>query len=227
VPKRLLIENGAPTAADKRLINDGIEDLHWVATLKPTTIGVSAYQDAAREYLEIAVLCLTLRAGAKASRLVELVHRAVPYPALLIASQAGNFTMSAVHIRWSQGEAGKTVFDGDVAAVKVDQGGNGAFLEAMAIARQPNANLYVLYQGWIDTLLALQSMRLTGAFKPAATAEHAAARRKALQECERLEKEIARIRSAVAKETQLSRQVQLNLELKRLQAAHAAARAQL
>ena len=40
VPKKLLLEHGAPTAADKRQINDGIEELLWVAALKPTTIGV-------------------------------------------------------------------------------------------------------------------------------------------------------------------------------------------
>ena len=34
VPKNLLVENGAPTAADKRQINDGIEELLWLAALK-------------------------------------------------------------------------------------------------------------------------------------------------------------------------------------------------
>ena len=43
VPKTLLIENGAPTAADKRRIREGIEDLRWLAALKPTTIGVAEY----------------------------------------------------------------------------------------------------------------------------------------------------------------------------------------
>src|SRR5215471_9089539 len=80
VPKKLLIENGAPTAADKRQINEGIEELLWVAALKPTTVGVPEFRDDSREYLEIAVLQLVLRDGAKATRLVELVHRAVPYP---------------------------------------------------------------------------------------------------------------------------------------------------
>ena len=32
VPKKLLVENGAPTAADKRQINDGIEELLWLAS---------------------------------------------------------------------------------------------------------------------------------------------------------------------------------------------------
>ena len=71
VPKKLLLENGAPTAADKRHINEGIEEFMWLAALKPTTIGVPEYRDDVREYLEVAVLRLTLRAGAKATRLVD------------------------------------------------------------------------------------------------------------------------------------------------------------
>ena len=115
VPKKLLLENGAPTAADKRQINDGIEELLWLAALKPTTIGVPAFRDDVREYLEIAVLHLTLRAGAKATRL----DRADPPRHSLsgaAADRAGadGASLSAAHKRWSQGEAGKTVLDGDV-----------------------------------------------------------------------------------------------------------------
>lgn len=79
VPKKLLVEQGAPTAADKRRIMDGIEELQWVAALKPTNIGVPAFKDAAREYLEVSVLTAALRPAAKASRLIELIHRAIPY----------------------------------------------------------------------------------------------------------------------------------------------------
>ncbi len=43
VPKKLLLEKGAPTAVDKRLINEGVEQLLWLAALKPTTIGVPDY----------------------------------------------------------------------------------------------------------------------------------------------------------------------------------------
>jgi hypothetical protein len=87
VPKKLLLEQGLPTAADKRAVQEGVDELLWVAALKPETIGVPAYRDEAREYLEIAVLALSLRAQAKVSRLVELLHRAVPYPVLLVVEQ--------------------------------------------------------------------------------------------------------------------------------------------
>jgi hypothetical protein len=231
VPKKLLLENGAPTAADKRIISDGIEELLWLAALKPTTIGVPEYRDDVREYLEIAVLRLTLRATGKLTRLVELVHRAVPYPLLLLTEQGERFGLSAVHKRWSQGETGKTVLEGEVVAAerdgKDDSGRWSAFRDALALGKQPRTTLHALYQGWIDTLLALQAARVTGAFAVAADAEHAAIRRDALQECARLDGEIARLRATAAKEKQMSRRVELNLELKRVEAAQSAARANL
>lgn len=230
VPKKLLLENGAPTAADKRIISDGIEELLWLAALKPTTIGVPEYRDDVREYLEIAVLRLTLRNAAKATRLVELVHRAVPYPLLLLTEQGERPGLSAVHKRWSQGETGKTVLEGDVVA-EWDAEHDGerwpTFRDALALGKQPHATLHALYQGWIDTLLALQAARVTGVFTLAANAEHAAVRRVALQECARLDGEIARLRAAAAKEKQIARRVELNLELKRVEAAQAAACANL
>ena len=99
--------------------------------------------------------------------------------------------------------------------------------DALALGKQPRATLHALYQGWIDTLLALQAARVTGTFAVAANAEHAALRRDALQECARLDAEIARLRATAAKEKQMSRRVELNLELKRVEAAQAAARANL
>ena len=107
VPKTLLTENCAPTAADKRRIREGIEEIRWLAALKPNTVGVAPYRDATREYLEIAILNLTLRPVAHPGRLSQLVHRAIPYPVLLFAWRGESLGISLAHKRWSQGEAGK------------------------------------------------------------------------------------------------------------------------
>lgn len=118
VPKKLLLENAGPTAADKRRINDGIDELLWLAALKPTTIGVPEYRDDECEYIEIPVLRLTLRATASTARLLGLVHRAIPYPLLLVTEQGERCGLSAAHKRWSLGEAGRTVLDGDMVAAE-------------------------------------------------------------------------------------------------------------
>jgi hypothetical protein len=231
VPKKLLVEHGAPTAADKRRINEGVEEVHWLATLKPTTIGVPPYRDERREYLEIAVLTAALRKDAKAGRLAELIHRAIPYPVFLIAEQGERLALSLVHKRWSHGEAGATVLDGELVTVELEGGEPGGFgptfREALALARQPRLHLYALYQGWMNTLLALLSACLTGTFSTAESPERATAQHKALAECARLDVEIARLRAAAAKERQVAKQVQLNLELKRVEQRRSAARQRL
>jgi hypothetical protein len=231
VPKKLLAENGAPTTADKRQINDGIEETLWLAALKPTTVGIPEYRDSIREYLEIAVLHLVLRGSAKVTRLVELIHRAVPYPVLLLTEQGASFSISAAQKRWAQNEAGKTVLDGEVVDVVWSKDGDAAYLtefgSALALVRQPQVTLAAVYQGWIDTLHALEAARATGVWKLAADPVQLALRRDALRECARLEIETVRLRTAAAKEKQIVRQVELNLELKRTEAAHAAALAKL
>jgi hypothetical protein len=118
VPKKLLLEQGAPTAADKRQVQDGIEEITWVAALKPINIGVPAFRDAVREYLEIAVLTVALRSTAKPPRLIELIHRAIPYPLVLVTEHRDAVTLSLAHKRWSQGEAGKVVIE-DVRQVQL------------------------------------------------------------------------------------------------------------
>ncbi len=231
VPKKLLVENGAPTAADKRKINEGIEEVFWLAALKPTTIGVAEFRDGTREYLEIAVLRAVLRATAQTARLAELIHRAVPYPLLLIATQGDALTISLAHKRRSQGEAGATVLDGALVvadpAAAAGVGVGAAFVSEIAVARQPRADLFALYQGWMDTVVALLAAQVTGTFKVASSPEMAVARRAALVECERLEAQLAKLRAAASKERQVARQVELNLEIKRAQAEHSAARANL
>ena len=231
VPKTLLIENGAPTPRDKRRVREEVEELRWLAALKPTTVGVAAYRDAEREYLEIAVLQLTLRAGARAARMTELVHRAVPYPVLLTARQGDATQLSLAHKRWSQGEMGRTVLDGGVVAVDLGNAAavdaETAFRDALALTRQPRASLHALYEGWMNLLLALRVAGVTGAFVVPGSADEAADRAAALLEYGRLESRIAKVSAVGSGEKQVRRLADINLELQRLRTDLDAVRARL
>ena len=250
VPKKMLAEHGAPTAADRRLLTDGIEELQWIAALKPGTVAIPEHRADGREYLEVAVLSVQVRAThGKASqwlRLAELVHRAVPYPVLLIqaltsgaaaASEESTpptpLALSLAHKRAAQNEAGKVVLDGELVRSEL-MGANsaaasvvGPLLEALALDRQPHQDLMALYQGWMDCLTAADAARLTGNFRLPNGPTAAAAQREALRACQRLEQEAARLRSQAAKERQIAKKVDLNLELQRLDARLRAARSQL
>ena len=233
VPKKMLVEYGAPTTIDKRLLNDAIEEVRWVAALKPGNIAVPAYRDESHEYLEVAVLVVQVRLShsrePQVQRLAELVHRAVPYPVILMLDGPQGVTVSLAHKRAAQNEAGKVVLDGDVHSVVVETIApfEEAFFRALALDKQPHANLMALYQGWMDCLTAADVAQVTGQFKVSVDAATATARRSVLQEYQRLEQEAARLHAMASKEKQIAKQIDFNLAFKRAQTDLAAIQDQL
>jgi hypothetical protein len=220
VPKKLLLDHGAPTAADRRLVQDGLDELRWPAVLKPGTVGIPAFRDETREYGEIAVLAAALRPGANATRLVELIHRAVPYPVVLILEQGDWCALSLAHKRRSQAKADAFVADGIESTGPLDGAAptpvEAAFLADLAPGARPAAHLLDAYQHWIDAVVALAAARVSGRYVKMDDHQRSAARRAALDEHARIAREIATLRARARIETQLARRVDLNLELRRL-----------
>jgi Domain of unknown function (DUF4391) len=231
VPKKLLVEQGAPTAADKRQIQDGIEEMSWIAALKPTNIAVPAFRDDVREYLEIAVLTATLRSNAKPTRLLELIHRAIPYPLVLLAEHGGAVYFSLAHKRWSQGEKGKVVIE-DVYRTPTFRPNTptpqeASFLATLAVSSLPSQDLFALYQGWIDCVAALEASQITGRFALPDSTVRAAILRENLNAHAALQDKLSALRTQAKKEKQINRRVELNLQIKRLESELAAAKAEL
>ena len=226
VPKKLLIENGAPTARDKRQINEGISEILWLAALKPANLGVPIFRDANREYPEIAVLSVQFRPGAKVSRLLELIHRAIPYPVLLLsgvgqtANAGKTASVSVAHKRWSQGESNKVVIEEfritEPFQPESPTAEEAQFLAHLSVAGLQQSHLFALYQGWLDSILALEAAQITGAFRPPKDG-NASVLRDQLDARAQAVREMAGLRAQAEKETQLSRRVEINLAIKQLE----------
>jgi hypothetical protein len=231
ISKKLLVEQGAPTAADKRQIQDGIEELVWVAALKPTNIGVPVFRNDEREYLEVAVLTVGFRPNAKVARLIELIHRAIPYPVLLMASfseaDKTYLGMSTAHKRFNQNEVGKFVVDEVLAtsAIALDELSAASiqdFLHALDLSAQPNRDLFALYKGWVDCILGLAIAQVAGRFVLPTSPEHTRQMRELMQTRSHLLIELSALRSQANKEKQINRLVELNISIKCLKSQLAA-----
>lgn len=219
IAKKLLLEQGAPSPADRRRIQEGLEELQWVAVLKPVNVAVPEYCDATRAYGEISVLVASLRPGANASHLAGWIHRAIPYPVVLVAAQGDRATVSLAHKRFSEAEAGRVVAEAmEMTAPLPAQPSSrheSDFLSSLALTVQPAQNLLTVYEGWLGRVVALAVARLSGQFSVRETPGAYAATRDTLTACESLQRKIQSLRARAAKETQISRRVELNLELRR------------
>jgi len=222
VPKSLLIENGAPTAADRRQVNEAVAELTWVAALKPNNVGVREYHDEAREYLEVHVIVVALRGNPRVPRLTELIHRAIPYPVVLWVQHEDLVALSLAHKRRSQAENAAFVVESTFRSPFFDPRTptppQAAFLASIALSSLPQLSLFELYEGYLDRLEALLAAEVAGAFRLPAGRPAAAARHDALASRDRIERELADFRRQALREKQMNRRVELNLAIKKLEA---------
>lgn len=222
VPKKLLQDSAAVASGDKTLLQNSIEEVNWVAVLKPASVGAPEYRDGEREYVEIAVVHVRLRQEARAPRIAELVHRAIPYPVVLVLELDVGSLISVAHKRWAQNDPTKMVLDEGPTDAWLDSHAEeavpvvDAFLASLSMRTRSRTHLKDMYQGWLNAVNALQTARITGRFVLPASREDAQDQRDLLQRCRDIDVKLTGLRAAALKEKQVPRQVDLNLEIKAL-----------
>jgi len=219
--KKLFSENASFTAADKRAFADDIENVTWQYTLKPSTVPISAYEDDEREYHEVAVIQVNLKTDKRTKRIAEVIHRAIPYPVLLVLSLPPAFAVSVAHKRFSRAERDAIVAEGvrlsgwmEPDALSAEQAG---FIESLALPGLPHTHFFDLYSALVDRVAALDASLLTGSFTLLTSGEEQAERLKRLAECRSIEQHISEQRALLKNETHFNRQLELNTIIKRLE----------
>ena len=253
IAKTLLTEQIAnlpgSTAVDKRLVNQLLAELHWLAALKPATCGLAAWQTDTHDYLEIAVLHAVLYGSSAAApvasanrpnqltRLIELIHRTIPYPVVLIVSQPGaqgsTEQLSLAHKRLPVGNSSAMVLEQtittqqiatkSIAACAHMTGAKSQFVHYLTFNQAPSASatnatrpfyeLYARYSDWLHAAEALAAAQHTGQFTVSTTAPEAARRRNALAAYDQLGQQLAILRAQARKESQLGQRAALNIQI--------------
>jgi hypothetical protein len=269
IAKTLLMEQIAQlpgsTAADKRLISDQLAELQWLAALKPSTCGLAAWQTESHEVLEIAVLQATLKANVAQStrqtaqttaskRLIELIHRCIPYPVVLILRQNlpaiknGQFSYqeqpSLAHKRLPLGNSKSNsassamvlellVTTKFISPCADNTPSTAQFLQYLAFnsapsnAPRPIHTLHERYSDWLHAAEALAAAEHTGHFQVSPEAHEASRRRSALAAYEQLRQQLSSLRAQARKESQLAGRAALNLQIAALIAQQHALQNQL
>ncbi len=207
IPKTVLNERGAATAADRKLIDAVIDRLDWVATLSPASIGVAGDDSTSA----IQLLTLITRA-APTQRLLMIIHRAIPLPIILVTAFDASVRVSLAPLRPAERIEGAMVVERLLVSPEIiaPEMAARAFLDSLALPGLPRTILARLYEGLIWRVEAFTAARLAGGvFRLPATEAEVLARRSALAEHDAVAAEWARARAAARAEKQLARQVAL------------------
>jgi hypothetical protein len=213
VYKKMFLDHAELDQTDKKALSEDVERIRWQYTLKPDTINIAPFQDSEREYLEVAVLSVELIYPARLNRIAAFMHRAIPYPLILVFEYAGKIAFSVAEKRINQADKSKLVIAERWQTQWIDARKPSAtqkgFLEAIQLHRLPATNFYALYEAFQAQVVALIAADRTGGFAPApitVSKEHAII----LGEIDDLEREIAELRTALKREHQMGGKVTLN-----------------
>lgn len=219
--KKLFHENAKLGATDKKAFREDVDTIVWKYTLKSLTIPIQSYEDDLREYPEIAVLHVDLKTCKRTSRIAEIIHRSIPYPLLIVFALENMCALSTAHKRFSQAEKGAIVAEDFMITDWIDLSNptpvQKDFMASLAIANLPHTNFFAFYSAFVDRLIALDLARLTEEYRLESGPAKLRARRDTLAACRDLERRIEQFRTAIQKETQFNRQVEMNTKMKDLE----------
>jgi len=219
--KTLFHEHAALTAADKSALTDDVDTIVWQYTLKPGTFPVVPFVDDQREYLEVAVIQVGLKTQKRTARINEVIHRAIPYPVVIVFVFGSQFAMGVAHKRFHQSQKNQIVAEDIGLTEWIDLSSpspvQAAFLESLKLLTLPSSHFLSVYTGLVDRIVALECARLSNVFRVENAADQREARRQRLIACHDLELQLADRRAAAKRESQVNRLVALNLEIKRME----------
>lgn len=216
VPKTVFNEQADLSTADKRLLDSGLDRLDWRATLRPASVGLSAYADELRAYPQIVVMSARLRPGAAGDRLTTVIHRAIAHPLLLLCETQDDVVLSVGLKRHHEREEGRVVVERIAATPLMTAPASPiaeAFRHSLNLAGVAARDLWALHLGWAERIEAYAAAQITGAFRLPLDEAEAEARRASLVGHEAETRTIAALRKRAQAEKQLNRRIDLAREV--------------
>lgn len=210
--KKLFYENAGLSSADKALFKDVISKVTWLYCLKPDTINISAYKDEVRDYPEIEVLEVQIHKEQKQKRIAEIIMRTIPYPMLLIFRWEDKIQLFLAHQKINQNDSSKNTIEEWIWTDWLEPASD--LLAKMDIKQMRFTNLFTLYSDMVD-LVSIHKLLEIMPKSPSMTGAEA---RAISAQIEGLEGEIASLRAKLKKESQFNRRMELNIEIKKIEA---------
>lgn len=217
VYKRFFHEHATLGVTDRKAFSEDIDSILWQYTLKASTVPIQPYRDDEREYVEVAVIQMTLKSQRRSARLIEIVHRAIPYPVVLVLVRDTMVLVSLAHKRLSKAEQDAIVAEDFADSAWIDLANTTKieeqFLESLSFRTLPAENFFVYYTGLFDRVLALNAARISGRFVVAGMDM----KRQYLEQYNELNRKIAELRASIRNKSAFNRQVKLNSRIKELE----------
>jgi hypothetical protein len=218
ITKKFFKTNFELTMSERLMLEDSsiVVGINWLASISPKNSNIPAIKNPDSTFVEIQVIAIQTtnqNFDKYKIKLAEFIQKYIPYHILLIVYCDNKLIFNTCTKRININDSNKRVMDlmliTDEIPNQEPTSKISAFLNSLKYINQDKPNLKVLYESYIQKLVALQTSEITGEFAPRTN-------ERTIQDVERMEQinllksEIVQLQNKAKKESQLNKRVELN-----------------
>lgn len=220
LPKAFFLKHFKLSAAEKRFLNQDIEGMLWLASLRPQNINIPAKVSETKSFEEVQIISCSLKSSLQenAQKAIELIQKYLPYQVLLIIEDEHEFIFNSAEKLINQREVQKRTIQSYFSSPAINKLYKNKITEdlfrALAFSELDKTNLETTYSSYVVALTRFKAAQHTGSF----TKKHhtrTSEDMEALQEIESLENKIESLANKIAREHKINEKVNLNIALQK------------
>lgn len=194
-------------AADKHFLQDSVQSIYMLASLKTDNTHVAMYEDDKELYQEIQFLYVKTKYKGDSTKIYKMLAHLIPYPLVILTDEPDSFTIYTGRFEKLSTGFLKLV---NVYPSPVYQDENlEEVLQQISLIDLPRQNLKNFYDGLRDEIATAMANSQYGEAVGNITGEEK-------DQLDALKKQIEDLRGQIKKERQLNRKIDMQMKLKKL-----------
>lgn len=194
-------------AADKQFLQDSIQSIYMLASLKTDNTHIAVYEDDKELYQEIQFLYVKTKDKGDSTKIYKMLAHLIPYPLVILTDEPDSFTICTGRFEKLSTGFLKLV---NVYPSPVYQDENlEEVLQQISLIDLPRQNLKTFYDGLRDEITTATAKSQYGEAVGNITGEEK-------DQLDALKKQIEDLRGQIKKERQLNRKIDMQMKLKKL-----------
>lgn len=194
-------------AADKQFLQDSIQSIYMLASLKTDNTHIAVYEDDKELYQEIQFLYVKTKDIGDSTKIYKMLAHLIPYPLVILTDEPDSFTIYTGRCEKLSTGFLKLV---NVYPSPVYQDENlEEVLQQISLIDLPRQNLKTFYDGLRDEITTATAKSQYGEAVGNITGEEK-------DQLDALKKQIEDLRGQIKKERQLNRKIDMQMKLKKL-----------
>lgn len=217
--KAFFLKNFDLSASEKKLLNNSILNMDWLASIRPHTANIPLIKNNDFLYEEIQLIVCTIannQLGELANKCIALIQKYIPFQIILIIEDANDFVINICDKRINLNDTNKRILEKQLTTTPISKlyknEITATFFDALHFSVLDKTNLETTYKSYIQAIVQFQTASITGSFNKRSqirTEEDMLA----LATIESIEKEVLRLSNLMKAATQINNRVSLNMEI--------------